>query len=87
MARHPASHHGAPPLSKPSSDQELMPLGPGDFYLDEQGLMVFTRQYHLRRGFCCKSGCLHCPWGYRKKKRSTELPPDFEIVVRNTSDD
>ncbi len=43
-------------------------LRPGDFYINEDGLMVFTREYHLRRGFCCKSGCQHCPWGYRKRR-------------------
>ena len=34
----------------------------GDYYLNEDGLMVFTAQYHLRRGYCCGSGCLHCPY-------------------------
>ncbi|WP_373521066.1 DUF5522 domain-containing protein [Aquiflexum sp.] len=24
--------------------------------------MVFTAQYHLRRGYCCDSGCKHCPY-------------------------
>jgi len=38
---------------------------PGDYYFNEAGLMVFTEQYHLRRGFCCGSGCKHCP--YRDK--------------------
>ncbi|WP_316932666.1 DUF5522 domain-containing protein [Anditalea andensis] len=28
--------------------------------------MVFTEQYHLRRGFCCGSGCRHC--AYRSKE-------------------
>lgn len=42
------------------------PLQPEDFYLNEDGLMVFTREYHLKRGYCCKSGCRHCPWGYRR---------------------
>jgi hypothetical protein len=34
---------------------------PGDFYFDG-GLMVFTADYHLRRGYCCGSGCRHCPY-------------------------
>ncbi|HEV2692821.1 MAG TPA: cysteine-rich CWC family protein [Verrucomicrobiae bacterium] len=34
---------------------------PGDFYFDG-GLMVFTEVYHLRRGYCCDSGCRHCPF-------------------------
>ncbi|MCR9016444.1 DUF5522 domain-containing protein [Aquiflexum gelatinilyticum] len=42
---------------------EPMKLIPGDYYLNEKGLMVFTAQYHLRRGYCCGSGCKHCPYG------------------------
>ena len=71
LARWRARHESQPP-----------PLADDDFYLDPNGLMVFTREYHLRRGFCCKSGCLHCPWGYRKKAPRPALPDDFEIVVR-----
>lgn len=40
----------------------------GDFYFDLGGLMVFTSQYHLRRGYCCGSGCRHCP--YHKRANS-----------------
>jgi uncharacterized protein (TIGR00290 family) len=37
------------------------PLRDDDFYY-EAGRMVFTASYHLRRGFCCGSGCRHCPY-------------------------
>jgi hypothetical protein len=33
-----------------------------DFYF-EDGLMVLTRKYLVERGFCCESGCRHCPFG------------------------
>lgn len=33
-----------------------------DFYYSTRGLMIFTEQYHLKRGYCCKSGCRHCPY-------------------------
>lgn len=36
-------------------------LRPGDTYL-EGPYVVFTAQYHLRRGYCCNSGCRHCPF-------------------------
>ncbi|MEP2026705.1 MAG: DUF5522 domain-containing protein [Reichenbachiella sp.] len=39
-----------------------------DYYFNEQGLMVFTAAYHLKRGYCCKNGCKHCPYGYKKKR-------------------
>lgn len=40
----------------------------GDYYLTPKGYKCFTAQYHLRRGYCCKSGCRHCPYGFDKKK-------------------
>lgn len=33
----------------------------GDFYI-EGHTVVFTEQYHRRRGYCCASGCRHCPF-------------------------
>ncbi len=36
-----------------------------DFYY-ENGFMVFTQKYHIKRGYCCKNGCRHCPYGYIK---------------------
>ncbi|MBE9601789.1 DUF5522 domain-containing protein [Pedobacter sp. MC2016-24] len=39
-----------------------------DYYFNEDGFMVFTREYHLKRGSCCKNKCKHCPWGYGRKK-------------------
>lgn len=38
---------------------------PGDYYMDGP-YMVFTSAYHLRRGWCCESGCRHCPYGFSK---------------------
>ena len=38
-----------------------VPPRAGDFYF-AGGLMVFTEAYHLRRGYCCGSGCRHCPY-------------------------
>jgi len=34
-----------------------------DFYR-EDGWVVYTAEYHLKRGYCCHSGCRHCPYGY-----------------------
>lgn len=34
-----------------------------DFYFDGPYL-VFTEAYHRKRGFCCQSGCRHCPYGF-----------------------
>ena len=32
-----------------------------DYYL-ENGAFVFTAAYLKRRGYCCGSGCRHCPY-------------------------
>ncbi len=32
-----------------------------DYYI-ENGFMVFTASYLQRRGYCCGSGCRHCPY-------------------------
>lgn len=32
-----------------------------DYYVEGKSI-VFTAHYHRRRGYCCKSGCRHCPY-------------------------
>lgn len=39
-----------------------------DYYI-ENGLYVFTEKYHKERGHCCKSGCRHCPYGFKKSPK------------------
>lgn len=39
-----------------------------DFYFIDNGLMVFTKEHHLKRGHCCKNKCRHCPWHFGKSK-------------------
>jgi hypothetical protein len=34
--------------------------------------MVFTAAYHLKRGYCCGSGCRHCPYDHAKVERCTD---------------
>jgi hypothetical protein len=34
------------------------------YYINEDGLVVFTEKYHLERGYCCGNGCKHCPFQY-----------------------
>jgi len=33
-----------------------------DYYINENGYFVFTKAYHLKRGYCCGNNCIHCPW-------------------------
>lgn len=48
----------APSTQEVAADFDLLP---GDTYLDGP-YMVFTAQFHLRRGYCCNSDCRHCPY-------------------------
>lgn len=44
-------------------------LDPEDFYM-EDGRIVFTAAFHRKRGYCCGSGCRHCPFGNSAAQRS-----------------
>jgi hypothetical protein len=44
-----------------------------DFYYNEKGFLVFTKEYHLKRGYCCKNNCLNCPYNFENK------PEDFVL--------
>lgn len=39
----------------------MEPVKLPDFYM-ENGLMVLTEAFHLKRGNCCQNGCRHCPY-------------------------
>lgn len=43
--------------------KERRPLVEGVDFYREGAYVVFTEGYHLRRGYCCESGCRHCPYG------------------------
>lgn len=42
-----------------------------DYYI-ENGRWVFTAEFHLKRGYCCGSGCRHCPYEEREKRQAEE---------------
>ena len=35
-----------------------------DYYI-EDGNFVFTKKYHLKKGYCCENACRHCPYGFK----------------------
>jgi len=37
-----------------------------DYYV-EDGKIVFTEYFLKKRGYCCKSGCRHCPYDFKKE--------------------
>jgi 2-iminoacetate synthase ThiH len=42
------------------------------YYINEDGKVVFTKEYHLNRGYCCGSGCKHCPFEPKHIKGNTK---------------
>jgi hypothetical protein len=41
----------------------------------ENGLLVYTAAYHLKRGSCCGSGCRHCPYEPKHVEGNTKVCP------------
>ncbi|MGI9178243.1 MAG: DUF5522 domain-containing protein [Pirellulales bacterium] len=64
----------------PSHAPAPVPESP-DFYY-ENGLLVYTATFHLKRGVCCGSGCRHCPYEPRHTEGSRNLGPEPKGVVR-----
>ncbi len=62
-----------PPADDPHTKQ-LLRLGFAleDFYFTPEGYVVWTEAYHLKRGYCCGSGCRHCPYGHAAVKKARE---------------
>ena len=53
------------PMKEQSKENKL--IEGEDFYYTPEGYKCFTEKYHLKKGFCCKNGCRHCPYGFDKK--------------------
>jgi hypothetical protein len=51
-----------------ASTQQDAELQEGLDYYVEHGLLVFTAAFLLKRGYCCESGCRHCPYDYTSKR-------------------
>ena len=52
-------------------------LEPEDYYMDGP-YVVFTAAYHLKRGYCCGSGCRHCPYDHVAVKDKSVQRPDSD---------
>jgi hypothetical protein len=59
-----------PPVSNP---EQREPLVEGDDFYREGPYVVFTEAYHRRRGYCCGSGCRHCPWRNKQDRPAESL--------------
>jgi hypothetical protein len=56
-----------------SAEPNKPPLVEGEDFYWEGAAMVFTARFLLRRGYCCRSGCRHCPYDFEKEGRGDEV--------------
>jgi hypothetical protein len=56
-----------------SVETNKQPLVEGEDFYREGGCLVFTARFLLRRGYCCRNGCRHCPYEFRKDERGDEV--------------
>ncbi|MDA0254555.1 MAG: DUF5522 domain-containing protein [Planctomycetota bacterium] len=59
------------PTQPPDNDNKKA-LPEPDYYF-EHGLLVYTAAYHLKRGYCCGSGCRHCPYEPKHVEGNTQV--------------
>lgn len=54
-------------------------------YIDQNGNNVFTSTYLSKRGTCCRTNCLHCPYNFTSKNYKIEIHPltDKQIKIAN----
>lgn len=60
-------------MNEPNLEQRLTI----EYYEQGDGLLVFTEAFHLKRGFCCGSGCRHCPYEPKARRGETRVAPDL----------
>ena len=48
------------------------------YYINEEGLVVLTKKYHLERGYCCGNACKHCPFEYE----NVPEPKKSELIIK-----
>ena len=66
------------PLINNYQPMNNQPLVRGRDYYIENGYYVFTAYYLEARGYCCGSGCRHCPYKGQneKEKKPVEKKKD-----------
>ena len=58
-------------LNESMSDERPRLVEGEDYYFDN-GLMVLTARFLLKRGYCCGNGCRHCPYPKEHEDRTLE---------------
>ena len=62
---------------KTTIEGESEELSPSYFYI-EDGKHVFTKEFHLSRGYCCGNLCRHCVYDPKHVKNNKNIKKDFD---------
>lgn len=60
-------------MNEEKNKEGKIKLDPSHYYYNEQGLFVFTEEYHRNRGYCCGSGCKHCCFSPKHTRGVTNI--------------
>jgi hypothetical protein len=52
-------------------------LDANEFYM-ENGRVVFTAPFHVKRGHCCGNGCRHCPYEPKHERYTITLQKEHK---------
>jgi len=58
------------------AEEKQPELVEGEDFYREGPYIVFTAKYLLKRGYCCESGCRHCPYGFRRQASGVRSQDD-----------
>jgi hypothetical protein len=65
-------------LSNNKTEGGSQKLSPSDYYI-ENGKYVFTKEFHLKRGYCCGCGCINCVYEPKHFKGNKNIKKDTDI--------
>ena len=51
---------------------KIQTLEKDEYYYSKEGYIIFTKKYHLKRGYCCNNMCKHCPFKKENKEKKNE---------------
>jgi len=74
-------------LSLTAIGRLLMDFKLGEDYYVEDGLVIMTAAFHLKRGTCCGSGCRHCPYVPRHQAGTAKVADEYKTVAAKAMPD
>lgn len=63
------------PDPRPASQRARDRDAKSPLYYFENRLLVYTAAFHLQRGYCCGSGCRHCPYEPKHVEGNKKVSP------------